>query len=315
MKNPTISTNPDTKLLALVADFWMTHRDHEEKGEISHACYAKMEAMPDFPDDPAPDLGTPEREKWGAAHAQCADASGYPPAYDLWCKAGKCMGKAANAVFAIPAKTLKGAVEKLKVARVASGAVDETGDGDADLSCYQDAKTPWIDNAIADLERLAAVPVLETGPDPAMTAFVELKAAETALTETERLVDAETLDENAPEVGAIRKKDTDALEQFADTEPTTVQGAITKLQYLVDDGPADAVDVRNVRTIIAYLEGAAGVQVAQGIGDVPWVFLAGGALLIGAVVLALTQDEFVITAPGFTLPSVTTPTTTTTTTP
>ena len=59
---------------------------------------------------------------------------------------------------------------------------------------------------------------------------------------------------------------------------------------------------------------AAGVQVAQGIGAVPWVFLAGGALLIGAVVLALTQDEFVITAPVFTLPPVTTTTTTTTTT-
>ena len=56
---------------------------------------------------------------------------------------------------------------------------------------------------------------------------------------------------------------------------------------------------------------AAGVQVAQGIAGVPWVFLAGGVLVIGAIVLAFVQDEFVITAPTFT----TTTTTTTTTTP
>ena len=98
--------------------------------------------------------------------------------------------------------------------------------------------------------------------DPALTALTELRAAETACTETERSVHAETLDENAPEVGAIRKKDTDALEQFADTEPTTVQGAITKLQYLVDNCGLD-IDTRNVRAVIAYLEQAAGVQVAD----------------------------------------------------
>lgn len=54
---------------------------------------------------------------------------------------------------------------------------------------------------------------------------------------------------------------------------------------------------------------AAGVQVAQGIEDVPWVFLAGGSLLIGAIVLAFVQDEFVITAPTLTSPTTTTTTT------
>ena len=46
---------------------------------------------------------------------------------------------------------------------------------------------------VAVPERLMA-PVMRTEPDPALTALAELKAAEAALTETCRLVDAETLE-------------------------------------------------------------------------------------------------------------------------
>ena len=64
--------------------------------------------------------------------------------------AGRAMGKAANRVFVIPARTYRGAVEKVKIAYLATG--------DADLDAYQDFENPWMANAIADLERLAVVP-------------------------------------------------------------------------------------------------------------------------------------------------------------
>ena len=158
MKKPTTQRqDQDADLLARVAVFWPLYEDHNDKGEISHACYEKMETMQDFPGNPAPDMGTPERKKWDAAFSRCADASDYHPAYDLWCKAGKDMGAAANAVFAVKAQTVRGAYEKVKIARLATGSMAESGlgEGDADLSCHQDIDAPWIDNALADLERLA----------------------------------------------------------------------------------------------------------------------------------------------------------------
>ena len=65
------------------------------------------------------------------------------------------MGAAANAVFAIPAQTVRGAYEKLRIVSLATG----TGAQDAneDLAYSQDHDAPWIDNALADLERLAGV--------------------------------------------------------------------------------------------------------------------------------------------------------------
>ncbi len=77
--------------------------------------------------------------------------------YDKACAAGRTMGRAANRVFAIPARTYWGAIAKVKIAYIAIGDGDGTHTGDADLDAYQDFETPWMANAIADLDRLAGV--------------------------------------------------------------------------------------------------------------------------------------------------------------
>ena len=51
----------------------------------------------------------------------------------------------------------EGAVEKVKIAYLATGDGEGTYTGDADLDAYQDFETPWMANAIADLDRLAGV--------------------------------------------------------------------------------------------------------------------------------------------------------------
>ena len=143
---PMTAKAGDSELLARVATFWKSYEDHEKKGETSHALYEKMLNRPDFPGFEK--AGSNEWDK-------CARRSGYRPAFDIWCMAGKKMGAAANTVFAIPAKTLRGAVEKMKIARCAVGYTDDGSTGDGDLECYQDHNAPWIDNALADLDRLA----------------------------------------------------------------------------------------------------------------------------------------------------------------
>ena len=259
--DPVVVAADDSELLARVADFWKAHKDDKRKGEISHACYKKMKTMQDFPGYPTPDMGTPERERYDAEHSRCADASGYHPAFDLWNEAGKDMGAAANAVFAIPAQTVRGAVEKLKIAYLATGDGEGTATGDDGLETYQDLKAPWMANVLADLERLATterppvVPALV--PDPAVIAAREAEAGEAAYNALPS--DLESEDPPAFEEAQKRLSVTDG--RFADAEPTTLAGAIAKLRtyIMLEDEPPEAyLGCRHVRTVLAYLEKATG---------------------------------------------------------
>ena len=66
-----------------------------------------------------------------------------------WRKAGAL----ANAVFASPARTVTGTVEKLKILRLALG--DHGEDRDSNLNAYNEGES-WFVSVIRDLERLAA---------------------------------------------------------------------------------------------------------------------------------------------------------------
>ncbi len=135
--------NQDAELLARVAEFYRALEKHNIAAEASSTRRDEAEAMPDCPPFSAPDRRTAFMEAQGASK--------------LWNKmdaAGRRMGKAANRVFAMPARTYRGAVEKVKIAYIATGDGDGTYTGDADLDAYQDFDTPWMANAIADLERL-----------------------------------------------------------------------------------------------------------------------------------------------------------------
>lgn len=151
---PALAKGDDGELLARVADFWTAYEDSERKSEISTICYDKLHAMPDFPEYPVPLPCDPEKEKWEAAYSRCADASGYHPAHEISGAAIRKAGAAANAVFSIPARTLRGCHEKAKIARRAICTDWTWDDGDEDLACYQKGSL-WIDNALADLDRMA----------------------------------------------------------------------------------------------------------------------------------------------------------------
>ena len=107
--------------------------------------------MPDNPRDPTPGFNKAAYDRWHAF----MKAKGVWKLSDKANAAGRAMGKAANRVFAVPARTYRGAIEKVKIAYIATGDGEGTYTGDADLDAYQDFETPWMANAIADLERLA----------------------------------------------------------------------------------------------------------------------------------------------------------------
>lgn len=83
------------------------------------------------------------------------DDKGASRLWDISNNTNKRSGAAANAVFATPAQTIRGAVEKLKITRLVACTGDGAEADDVDLEVFQDRSAPWIDNAIADLERLA----------------------------------------------------------------------------------------------------------------------------------------------------------------
>ena len=140
----------DAELLARVAEFYPALEKHNIASEAWHTRHAEAEAMPDCPPHAAPAFDKAGSDRWNAF----MKAKGVFKLSDKSNAAGRAMGKAANRVFAISARTYRGAVEKVKIAYIATGDGDGTYTGDADLDAYQDFENPWMANAIADLERL-----------------------------------------------------------------------------------------------------------------------------------------------------------------
>ena len=139
---PTIAhAKEDAELLSRVEAFWAAHEEEKEKSDKRTANYNAITALPECPsfrDHPA-------LSAFFEKHGQFALS-------DAANKANKRQGKAVKAVFGIPAKTHQGVLAKLKIVEVAYGTGNE--DGDTDLDCWQDLDAPWLENVIADFERL-----------------------------------------------------------------------------------------------------------------------------------------------------------------
>ncbi len=177
--------------------------------------------------------------------------------YDKANAAGRALGKAAKRVFAIPARTYRGAVEKVKIAYLATGDGEGTGTGDADLEAYQDIETPWMANAITDLERLAGASVAAlTEPDPAVVAFAELVAAWTAFKALPDGVE-DQIDEAAYRRVAV------ARDAVRDAVPISQEGVAAKVRAMLEPYRADVDAVgldraydRSAKSMLPFLEGA-----------------------------------------------------------
>ncbi len=138
----------DANLLALVEQFHDVYGECQDVWEKHRAHRASVEAMPDCPRPPflPPDYGHGHTAFLAAhdGHKYLGEAN----------RLNDQTGALAKTIFGTPAQTVKGALEKLKIAYVAVGDGEETGTGDPDLESFQDLEAPWMEAVIADFERL-----------------------------------------------------------------------------------------------------------------------------------------------------------------
>ena len=96
--------------------------------------------------------------------------------------------------------------------------------------------------------------------DPALVASADQKKAVAAFNAlAHKAKDADDCD--TPEYVAAEKLFADKDEIFADTDPTSLQGAIEKLRGIFEvefDPIDDRLGARHLRAVIAYLEGLGG---------------------------------------------------------
>ncbi len=138
----------DANLLALVEQFHDVYGECQDVWEKHRAHRASVEAMPDCPRPPflPPDYGHGHTAFLAAhdAHKYLGEAN----------RLNDQTGALAAAIFETPAESAKGALEKLKIAYTAVGDGEGTATGDNDLEAFQDLDAPWMQNVIADFERL-----------------------------------------------------------------------------------------------------------------------------------------------------------------
>ena len=158
----TKSKNPDAKLFERIKAVYVARkaslaleRAHGRKKRkvLAMRGYPKDDTIPKVINDPA---DFPRVQKLHRAQAAFEKKHGAQAAWDALERSWQAAGKAANAVFATPARTMDGAIAKLCLARYVVGIDPEMPEtGCVALSSYQNYKKPWIDNAIADVERMA----------------------------------------------------------------------------------------------------------------------------------------------------------------
>ncbi len=134
----------DAVLLARIGQFHDVYGELQDVWGKHQAHRAAVEAMPDCPQVPF------YRDRTTFLEAN--------DAYRGWEQCNRLneqTGALAKTIFGTPARTSRGALEKLKIAYMAVGDGEETGTGDPDLESFQDLKAPWMETVIADFERLA----------------------------------------------------------------------------------------------------------------------------------------------------------------
>ena len=137
----------DTVLLARIEQFHDVYGELQDVWAKHLAHRAAVKARPD-----CPPLG--ESFEGNKAHHDYMDAHDGSRYWDPANRLNEQSGALANAIFETPARTAKGALEKLKIAYMAVGDGESTVTGDRDLLVFQDLAAPWMEAVIADFERL-----------------------------------------------------------------------------------------------------------------------------------------------------------------
>ena len=135
--------NPDADLFRLTWAFKEAYSGHLDASTAHHQWRDEVEALPDCP---PPSSSGDRFMEFLEKHED-----GRP--WESMNQANDAMVEAAKAVFEVPARTLPGALNKLRIVAIAVG---NGADGsDHDLAVNQEIGGPWIDMVIADLEHLA----------------------------------------------------------------------------------------------------------------------------------------------------------------
>jgi hypothetical protein len=136
--------DPDEGLLRLTAAFqeaWTIFEDAKtDHSDRRH----EIEAMADYPPYNK-DMESCERQ------IRFCEQHGADAYWDRMNQAHRKMGSTVVEVFKVPARTVPGAIEKLKIV---SRAVGDGNGVDDELALFQEIDQPWIDMVIADLKRL-----------------------------------------------------------------------------------------------------------------------------------------------------------------
>ena len=155
------AAKPDAALITLIGEFHEAYELSTAAGEKWLVEKHRVEALTDCPPFAIPVRDREAYERHNAFLVKHGVMALSDRSTECWQATGKLAGK----VFATPAHTLEGAVEKLKIVRLARG--DNPTSGDHDLDAYEpNSDERWFANVMRDFERLTQ----PTGPDP----FVDL---------------------------------------------------------------------------------------------------------------------------------------------
>ena len=252
---PTVADDhPDADLLARVAEFYRAFETHNIASEAWHTRHEEAEAMPDCPPHAAPAFDKAGHDRWNAF----MKAKGVFKLCDKSNAATRAMGKAVNRVFASPAHTYPGAVEKVKIAYTAAGDGEGSCTGNAELEAYQDIESPWMANAIADLVRLTGA----TESDSVVTLFAKWG---TIQDEATAIIDAgpEPTDEETERLwnAALDRRDV-VGDKIMETPATSIKGVAVKVRlashYAFDVAELAPLHNTPSRDIDYGVEGGAG---------------------------------------------------------
>ena len=146
---PGAAQGEDAVLLAQVARFHELYGEWQRVWAKQAEHRARIKAMPDCPKLDCTVEGYQAYFAFLEAHDAYGDGVELNSLADL-------AGALGNAIIETPAQTLKGAVEKLKIARIAVGSYGCPDDGDEALEAYHDWERPWLETVAKDFDRLLA---------------------------------------------------------------------------------------------------------------------------------------------------------------
>ena len=154
---PIVTGEPDAELMRLIAEFEATYAAGNRMRETYHRERDRITALPDCPPDVLP---ITDRESY-ECREDFLDRHGTFVLSNEMSKLSKFAGVIAYQIFATPAHTLVGTVEKLKILRLAYG--ERPHEGDDDLACYacdsvEMRDESWFASVMKDFERLCAAP-------------------------------------------------------------------------------------------------------------------------------------------------------------